>query len=124
MITVDFDLEEVRFDTYDKPRKRTDFETTFFLLRWNYVCKKANCRVCLSRKGLHLYIDDDRRNDFGLRAYLGDDPIRLDIDLKRRLKGLEMFADTLFNEKAEGSKSYKEMCLDFESFFKEYLKTL
>jgi len=125
-ITIDFDLTEVREDVFSKPRNRSEYEILFFMIRWNYICKQIDCKVCLTKKGLHLYVLDKRENlnDIPIRAFLGDDPIRLEIDIKRKMRKLDILTNTLFKEKFEGKEHYKEMCLSFEEFYNEFIKKI
>jgi len=124
VITVDFDLMKVREYIEDKERDRTEYEVIFYILRWNYVCKKERCKICLTGKGLHLYIyrNVDFMKEIPLRIWLGDDIMRLEIDIKRYFKKLYGFIDTLFSEKIEKNHYSKEICIDFNTFFVEFLK--
>jgi len=118
VIGVDFDL------TLNDGRERNDFEILFYVLRWSYVCRSIECRICLTRKGLHLKIclDTEKEKSIPLRIWLGDDMDRVELDLRRLARKHYIFFDTLFQYKKNlltGEVSV-EKCLDGSTFFKEF----
>ena len=85
------------------------------------------CKVCKTRKGLHVYIKVRRYNfehAIGARLYLGDDPIRADIDILRFRKGIVWYIETLFQAKIEKKGISKEVCVDGKAFFNALLRRL
>jgi len=125
VIGVDFDLE-IYEDGVKKERK--DFEVIFYILRWFYICRRIECRVCLTRKGLHLKIleDVEKEKTIPLRIWLGDDMDRVELDLRRLARKHYIFFDTLFQYKKNliTKEVSVEKCLDGLTFFKEFLTRL
>jgi len=128
VITIDFDLKEYREYIDSKPRDRNEFEIMKCIFTWNYICKRAKCRVCLTKKSLHLkiYVKSDIMKEIPLRILACDDIIRLEVDIVRHFHKLDIFTDTLFEAKiAENGKYVSvERCLDFEAFFKTFISRL
>jgi len=127
LITVDLDLEERRDELGKKPRRVSDLELLMYLSRIAYVCRNTKCRVCKTRKGLHIYIKTEKYNfehAIGARLYLGDDPIRADIDILRFRKGIVWYIETLFQAKIEKKGISKEVCVDGKAFFETLLRRL
>jgi len=126
-VTVDLDLEERREEIDTKPRRLSELELLMYLLRLQYVCRSTQCKICRTRKGLHVYIKTNRY-DFekvvGLRLWLGDDPIRVDIDILRIRRGVTMYIETLFQAKVAHGKVSKEVCVDAKQFFRNLVKHL
>ena len=98
-VTIDFDAKE-----------RTPFEKALFLARIMHICRIAKCRIALSKKGLHVYIDLRLPlwARIVLRSYLLDDPMRLEIDIKREEYGWCLPQETLFNAKCQEDYCYSE----------------
>ena len=127
IITIDFDLTNYREQLGETPRDRSELETLIFLFKVNYLCMKNKCKICLTKKGIHVYIYNDvrdARKRINTRRWLGDDEIRMDADMKRIKDGLGYWTDTLFKEKIEDGETYREMCMDFRHFFNEYIARL
>lgn len=99
IITIDFDA-----------LLRTPLEKAFFMIRLDFICsqKGIECIIKETGKGLHVYIVFDRKLDFWekivIRSYLLDDPMRIEIDIRRKELGLDDFIDTLFYSKREHGK--------------------
>jgi len=128
VITIDFDLVEYREYVDSKPRDRNELEILRCVFFWNYVCRKVKCRVCLTKKSLHLkiYTKSDVMKEIPLRILACDDILRLEIDIVRHFHRLDIFTDTLFSAKIAENGRYVsiERCLDFEKFFKSFLSKL
>ena len=108
VVTVDYDLENV-----DNP-----------LCYWVVLKHKLEAiarhpkvrrvKVCETNKGKHIYllVDDDMELEetLPLRAYLCDDPNRIEIDIERIRYGVPETANVLFTAKYEyrkGRVTYK-----------------
>jgi len=122
MIGVDFDLEK-------EGKEVSELEVLFYVLRWKLICSIYKCKVCKTRKGLHLkvFADVEPEKTIPLRIWLGDDSNRLELDIFRlRKANKKLFFDTLFQYKKElkTGKESIEKCLDFEAFFKSFLSKL
>jgi len=122
MIGVDFDLIE-------NGEERSELEVLIYVLRWKYICSIYRCKVCKTRKGLHLkvFADIEPERAIPIRVWLGDDLNRLELDIFRLRKMCKLIQfDTLFQFKKElwNGKESIERCLDFEAFFKSFLSKL
>jgi len=127
LVTVDLDLEERREELGSTPRRLSELELLTYLLRLAYVCRMERCRVCKTRKGLHIYIKTKVYNferAVALRLWLGDDPIRVDIDIFRYRKGIVHYIETLFNAKIEKGRVSREVCVDGKAFFEALLRRI
>jgi len=126
-ITIDLDLIERREYVDQDPREVGDLELLKYLFNINYICRSTRCKVCKTRKGLHIYIavkDYDINKAMVLRAMLGDDPIRLEIDMYRHYKGLREYMETLFKAKYSKDGISVEKCVDWKTFFKRLVESL
>ena len=132
VITLDIDFVYREYADGDE-RQRSELEILMILFNINYICRNTRCRICLTRNGLHIYIDDNTRlRDFPkretVRRLFRDDPVRLDIDSKRFTYKLYNFIDTLFSEKIEIYTKKKvfsfEKCMDFTQFFNHFIRSL
>ena len=126
-ITIDLDLHERREEVGQEPRELTELELLTYLLRIAYVCRATKCRICRTRKGLHVYIkvkNYDFEKAIALRLLLGDDPIRAEIDIIRYRRGIVPFIETLFVAKVSKDGLSKEVCVDTSRFFEELVRRL
>lgn len=80
-----------------------DRPTQFMLLRAYFLLRYLGADVYTFRtnKGWHIYaaFNSDSESTLDLRAYLGDDPGRIEFDEIREKLGLYDWEDTLFAEK-------------------------
>lgn len=132
VITLDIDYSYREYIDEDE-RQRTELEMLMILFNVNYICRNTRCRICLTRNGLHIYIDDyTRLRDFprreAVRRVLRDDPLRLDADSKRFAYKIYNFLDTLFSQKVEIYAKKKvfsfERCMDFAHFFSYFVRSI
>ncbi len=101
LVTVDVDNDKI-----------TSFERLVLHLRLRQICTRYKCVVHETENGLHVYIWLDRKipfwNQISMRAYLYDDPDRLEFDIIRYYRKLYTYLNTLFIVKKDGSYVSKE----------------
>jgi len=108
----------------DNLHKMKHYERLIIILRIAYICRIARCRIARTHKGYHVYISVDNYNfekSIGLRGWLGDDTMRIDIDILRWRRGLKRWVETLFTCKKQKEYSYCEEDMQVSDLLREYV---
>ena len=108
----------VDFDSHGK----LHLERLKFLFNLMYIA--GDIRIAETHKGYHVYIDIDGY-DFGkalaVRGWLGDDPMRMEVDIKRWYSGLKHWVETLFRCKKQAEYEYCEREIDLEQLWRRWV---